>query len=109
MKGHPGSKAEDHINDRKSDSHNVQKDAAEEGKAERASGTGSAAASERDSDNKNQKAKNDHPEAPGPVLGMNDERGGVRSSNIIQWCFANTSNRKDGEHWLYGQRISSKL
>lgn len=25
----------------------------------------------------NEKAKKDNPEAPGPVIGMNDERGGV--------------------------------
>ena len=26
---------------------------------------------------RNEQAKKDHPEAPGPVIGMNDERGGV--------------------------------
>jgi hypothetical protein len=31
----------------------------------------------KDKDNKNEKAKQDHPEAPGVVIGMNDERGGV--------------------------------
>lgn len=55
----------------------MQYDAAKEGKAERASGEGPAAASEKDKDNENKKAKEDHPEAPGVVIGMNGERGGV--------------------------------
>lgn len=38
---------------------------------------GSSAASQKDPGNQNEKAKRDHPEAPGPVIGMNDERGGV--------------------------------
>ncbi|KAL8769638.1 MAG: hypothetical protein Q9209_004435 [Squamulea sp. 1 TL-2023] len=37
---------------------------------------GSSAASQKDPGNQNEKAKKDHPEAPGPVIGMNDERGG---------------------------------
>jgi len=61
---------------REPDSNNVQIDASKEGKKERASGEGSAATSEKDKGNQNEKAKEDHPEAPGPVLGMNDERGG---------------------------------
>lgn len=97
MKGHEGSKANDHINDGRSDNHNVQKSAAVEGKAERASGGGSAAASEKDSGNMNQKAKDDHPEAPGPVIGMNDERGGVRTFKHTSMCSADTFYRKDGE------------
>lgn len=39
--------------------------------------SGSGATSEKDPGNQNEKAKRDHPEAPGPVIGMNDERGGV--------------------------------
>jgi hypothetical protein len=61
----------------------VQHDTAKEGKAERASGEGSATASEKDKDNKNKKAKQDHREAPGVVIGMNDERGGV--SFLVLW------------------------
>ncbi|KAI4233725.1 MAG: hypothetical protein LQ349_004226 [Xanthoria aureola] len=38
---------------------------------------GSSATSQKDPGNQNEKAKRDHPEAPGPVIGMNDERGGV--------------------------------
>ena len=37
----------------------------------------SQATSEKDSGNQNEQAKKDHPEAPGPVIGMNSERGGV--------------------------------
>ncbi|KAL8995885.1 MAG: hypothetical protein Q9188_006704 [Gyalolechia gomerana] len=40
---------------------------------------GSSAASQKDPGNQNEKAKRDHPEAPGPVIGMNDERGGGHS------------------------------
>jgi hypothetical protein len=67
----------DHVT-REKDKGNVQHDAAKEGKAERASGEGSAAATEKDKNKMNKKAKKDHPEAPGVVIGMNDERGGVR-------------------------------
>lgn len=76
-----GKKPEEHANN-ESDSHNVQVDAVKEGKAERASGDGSAAASEKDKDKMNQKGKDEHPEAPGVVIGMNDERGGVSSEKI---------------------------
>ena len=37
----------------------------------------SQATTEKDSGNQNQQAQKDHPEAPGPVIGMNDERGQV--------------------------------
>ncbi|KAL8893663.1 MAG: hypothetical protein Q9192_005042 [Flavoplaca navasiana] len=37
---------------------------------------GSSATKQKDPGNQNEKAKRDHPEAPGPVIGMNDERGG---------------------------------
>jgi hypothetical protein len=54
----------------------VHHDAAKEGKAERASGEGSSATSEKGGE-LNKKAEKDHKEAPRPVIGMNDERGGV--------------------------------
>lgn len=38
---------------------------------------GSQAISRRDEDQSNKKAKRDHPEAPEPVIGMNEERGSV--------------------------------
>lgn len=40
---------------------------------------GSQALSEKDEGGFNKKAEEEHPEAPAPVLGMNDERGGVSS------------------------------
>ncbi|MCJ1306654.1 hypothetical protein MMC25_000297 [Agyrium rufum] len=62
--------------------HNVHSAASQQGRKERAAGgtedvsSGSQATSETDQGNNNERAKKDHPEAPGPVLGMNDERGG---------------------------------
>jgi hypothetical protein len=38
---------------------------------------GSQAISRRDESQGNKKAKQDHPEAPEPVIGMNEERGSV--------------------------------
>jgi hypothetical protein len=75
-KAFDGSKPSDHVT-QKNDEGNVQHDASKQGKAERASGGGSVATSEKDKENKNKKAQEDHPEAPGVVIGMNDERGGV--------------------------------
>lgn len=45
----------------------------------------SGAASETDARDDNKRAKEEHPEAPGPVIGMNDERGGVRC--VFSLCF----------------------
>jgi len=73
---------------RKSDEHAVnrsandpQSKAAKEGQEERAKtdapkGTGSDATSRRDEKDSNRRAKEEHPEAPEPVIGMNEERGG---------------------------------
>lgn len=47
------------------------------GLGEGGEGERSQAASGREHGDVNARAKQDHPEAPGPVLGMNDERGGV--------------------------------
>jgi hypothetical protein len=41
---------------------------------------GSQATSRKDERNNNKRAKEDHPEAPEPVIGMNEERGGVSSA-----------------------------
>lgn len=66
------------------DSHNVQQDATMDGKAERAKGEGSSGTSEKagvkGEASLNKKAERDHKEAPRPVIGMNDERGGVNLS-----------------------------
>lgn len=71
-----GRQPEEHAARSTSDSHHVQKDAVEEGKKDRAAGGSSDATSGKDQNDQNAKAKKDHPEAPGPVIGMNDERGG---------------------------------
>ncbi|TAQ84683.1 hypothetical protein B7494_g6992 [Chlorociboria aeruginascens] len=66
---------------RESDSHNAQQDAVKEGKSERAKGEGGQATSEKSSGG-NEKAKKDNPEAPWPVIGMNDERGGKPATPV---------------------------
>lgn len=73
-----GRQAHEHVSNRK-DELDVQSGASQSGKRERAADTENAsqATSEKDSGNQNEQAKKDHPEAPGPVIGMNDERGGV--------------------------------
>lgn len=74
-----GRQLEEHVTNRK-DELNVQSSASKSGVQERAAGDSeqSSAISEKDHGDQNKKAKKDHPEAPGPVIGMNDERGGVR-------------------------------
>ncbi|MCJ1481313.1 hypothetical protein MMC06_001470 [Schaereria dolodes] len=75
-----GRKAEEHVTNR-GDELDIHASASKSGKGARASDSGnSSATSEKDNKSDNQRAKQDHPEAPGPVLGMNDERGGVCSS-----------------------------
>ena len=73
-----GRQSHEHITNR-DDKLNIQADASKSGKADRVSGSegGSQATTEGDHGNQNEQAKKDHPEAPGPVIGMNDERGGV--------------------------------
>lgn len=72
-----GRQASEHVTNSKDD-YNVQSSASLSGKKARASESEqSSAASEKDHGNQNEKAKKDHPEAPGPVIGTNDERGGV--------------------------------
>lgn len=66
-----------HLLDKEEGSSNVQSDASDGAHKDRASGAGSSqATSEKDDQNHNKQAKKDHPEAPEPVIGMNDERGG---------------------------------
>ena len=73
-----GRQAHEHATNRK-DELDVQSGASQSGKRERATDNDNASqgTSEKDSGNQNEQAKKDHPEAPGPVIGMNDERGGV--------------------------------
>lgn len=73
-----GRKTDEHVANRK-DELDVQSGASQSGMRERASGDEkqSQATSDKDSGNHNKQAQKDHPEAPGPVIGMNDERGQV--------------------------------
>ena len=72
-----GSKQPDHITNQ-TDELNVQSSASHSGKRAKAEdSSNSSATSDKDQGNNNERAKKDHPEAPGPVIGMNDERGGV--------------------------------
>lgn len=77
-----GRPASEHVTNREDSEPDIQSSASKSGKEERAGEpgyAGSGAANEKDPGNQNEQAKKDHPEAPGPVLGMNDERGGVSS------------------------------
>ena len=72
------------------DGHNVQQDAVRDAKKKRnesGGGDGGAAVSEK-SGGENEKAKLGT-KAPGPVIGMNDERGGVSKTFLISvvWLF----------------------
>ena len=65
----------------------IQSSASKSGTRARAEGSKqSDAISESDSQKSNEKAKKDYPEAPGPVIGMNDERGGVSQDIMISEC-----------------------
>ena len=79
-----GRKTDEHVANR-GDELDVQSGASQSGKRERASGDEkqSQGATEKDKGNQNEQAKKDHPEAPGPVIGMNDERGQV--SILVVW------------------------
>ncbi|KAG6995431.1 hypothetical protein G7Y79_00045g081020 [Physcia stellaris] len=60
----------------------IQSSASKSGKRQRAEESHpTSAATEKDTGNDNAQAKADHPEAPGPVIGMNDERGGKGHSS----------------------------
>ena len=79
--GWEGRHRDDHAVER--DRHDSQADAAQEGmKAHQEGREGSQATSRKDEGNQNKRAKQDRPEAPEPVIGMNDERGGVSYREI---------------------------
>ncbi|KAI9771943.1 MAG: hypothetical protein M1835_006336 [Candelina submexicana] len=90
-----GTKQDRHVTN-KPDELNVHSSASASGKRQKATGDGqSSATSERDPKNDNERAQKDHPEAPGPVIGMNDERGpgGVDGKAVVVrvieadvWC-----------------------
>ncbi|MCJ1254899.1 hypothetical protein MMC24_002715 [Lignoscripta atroalba] len=72
-----GRGAEEHVTNR-GDELDIHAAASKSGQRDRANDSNqSSAASERDNRKDNERAKKDMPEAPpGPVIGMNDERGG---------------------------------
>ena len=76
-----GRQPEEHVTNRE-DTLDIQSAASKGGKQSRAEDSHqSGATSEKDTGNHNERAKKDHPEAPGPVIGMNDERGGVSNKH----------------------------
>ena len=79
-----GRQPQEHVSNRK-DELDVQSGASQSGKRERVGGNEneSQGTTEKDSGSQNQQAKKDHPEAPGPVIGMNDERGQVSLRSLI--------------------------
>ena len=92
-----GRQPQEHATNRK-DELDVQSGASQSGKRERAGGNEneSQGTTEKDSGNQNQQAEKDHPEAPGPVIGMNDERGQVSPM---------TQNFNSEEIYQLGSRI----
>ncbi|KAL8754863.1 MAG: hypothetical protein Q9184_004982 [Pyrenodesmia sp. 2 TL-2023] len=78
-----GRQPAEHVTERK-DELDVHSGASKSGARQRANEdehVGSSATSQKDPGSQNEKAKQDHPEAPGPVIGMNDERGGKGHTN----------------------------
>ncbi|KAK8241495.1 hypothetical protein HDK77DRAFT_427379 [Phyllosticta capitalensis] len=57
------------------DGYDVQSENAKRGKADHDAGTGGNATARRDETQSTQRAKEEHPEAPDVVIGMQDERG----------------------------------
>ena len=73
-----GRQPQDHVTNSDNEL-DIQSSASKSGKQQRAENSHpTSAATEKDTGNNNEQAKKDHPEAPGPVIGMNDERGAVR-------------------------------
>ncbi|KAL8697401.1 MAG: hypothetical protein Q9201_007140 [Fulgogasparrea decipioides] len=85
--GWSGRQPSEHVTNRK-DELDVHSGASKSGARQRYTDNeheGSSAASQKDPSNQNEKANKDHPEAPGPVIGMNDERGGVSDPFSGDW------------------------
>ncbi len=69
---------EGHVVNR-TDANDVQSEASQSGMKQKEEGKeGSQGISQKDERDSNKKAAEDHPEAPKPVIGMNDERAQVR-------------------------------
>ena len=75
--GWSGRHGDEHATNR-GDGLDVQSSASKSGKQQRSvDSEQSGATSEKDTGDNNKRAEEDHPEAPQPVIGMNDERGPV--------------------------------
>lgn len=80
--GYEGRHSTDHAVNR-TEQKDPQSQASQSGMSQHERGEkGSQGLSRKDEGQNNKRAKEDHPEAPGPVLGMNDERGGV--SDLVE-------------------------
>jgi len=79
-----GSPPKDHVTE-DGDKYNVEHDGSKLGRQERAEGgtgegtSNATSIAEKDGQNSRSKTKKEHPEAPGPIIGMEDERGGKGS------------------------------
>ena len=109
-----GRQSHEHITNR-DDKLNVQASASHAGREDRSKGDPSSgsdggqsqATTEKDKGNQNEQAKKDHPEAPGPVIGMNDERGGVSlplQSDFQDW----KSSANESLEYRLGIRIETR-
>ncbi|KEQ80742.1 hypothetical protein M438DRAFT_241085, partial [Aureobasidium pullulans EXF-150] len=65
----------EHATDKK-DKLDIQSDTAAKGQESKSRGEGGTATQRRDANNSTAKAKQENPEAPDVVIGMQDERGG---------------------------------
>ena len=81
-----GNKGPEDVAVNRTDANDVQSQASQSGMQQKQQGKeGSQGISGKDEGNFNKKAKEDHPEAPEPVIGMNDERAQVsRKSGVRQ-------------------------
>ena len=108
--GWTGRQPSEHVTNR-DDELNIQSGASQSGKRERASGDEkqSQATTEKDKGNQNEQAQKDHPEAPGPVIGMNDERGQVSDFDLLPICGELADGGVDGPQIMMLQMLERLL
>ena len=96
--GWEGRHGDDHAVKR--DRHDVQGDASQEGMKQHQEGKeGSQAISRKDEGSYNKKAEEEHPKAPKPVIGMNDERGSVSDGISLVEASLLKLDRKGIDSW----------
>lgn len=115
LKKWEGRKADQHTT-REGDHHNIQQDESRTAKHMKEGGNESSGAiSEKDSKDDGKKAKEAAPKQPGPIIGMNDERGGVSlTQQIVKHNTDITTERcilKRDLAWnsMYGKSIPIQL